>query len=63
MFLLEQVCQYQVATLAGGRLLTPLSQDIIELVPSQARHTEFMGAFEWPALLAKMDRLDDSFRY
>lgn len=62
MFLLERVCQYQVATLAGSQPLTSLSQDLIDLVPRQAAHTEFMGTYEWPALLAKLDRLDPSFR-
>jgi ribulose-5-phosphate 4-epimerase/fuculose-1-phosphate aldolase len=62
-YLLERVCQYQVATLAGGQSLTPLPQEIIDLVPRQAAHTQFMGAYEWPALLAKLDRLDPSFRH
>lgn len=62
MFLLERVCQYQVATLAGGQPLTTLPQAIIDLVPRQAAHTEFMGTYEWPALLAKLDRIDPTFR-
>lgn len=62
MFLLERVCQYQVATLAGCQPLAPLSRAIIDLVPRQAAHMEFMGTYEWPALLAKLDRIDPNFR-
>lgn len=59
--MLERVCAYQVASLAGGVALTRLSPQIVAAVPKQARHIELMGAFEWPALLARLAKLDNSY--
>ena len=61
-YFLERACQYQVQSLSMGAELTPLSQEIIDLVPTQATHFEHLGKLEWPALLATLDAEDSSFR-
>ncbi len=61
-FLLERACQSQVATLAGGIELTQLSPEVRKRVPEQATHFKSMGRFEWPALVALLDREDASYR-
>jgi ribulose-5-phosphate 4-epimerase/fuculose-1-phosphate aldolase len=63
MYLLETTCQIQLAAQAGGELVT-IGQEIIDGVrpAMQAQTGGQGGAFVWPALLRKLDRLDDSYR-
>jgi ribulose-5-phosphate 4-epimerase/fuculose-1-phosphate aldolase len=61
-YFLESACQMQVATLSGGVPLTELSDEVIAKVPEQAKHMAHWGRFEWPALLATLDREDASYR-
>ncbi len=61
-FFFEKACQMQVQTLSCGVPLTPLSKEVIEKVPEQAKHMAHWGRLEWPALLAVLDGEDDSYR-
>lgn len=61
-FFLESACQMQVATLSCGAATTELSPEVIAKVPEQAKHMAHWGRFEWPALLAALDREDRSYR-
>ncbi len=61
-FFLEQACRYQLATQSAGVEITPLPQEVIDKVPEQATHFKSMGRLEWPALLATLDKEDDSYR-
>jgi ribulose-5-phosphate 4-epimerase/fuculose-1-phosphate aldolase len=63
-FRLERACQVQVAALACNTELTLPTPDIVEgswkqYQPGVRRR---FGVLEWPALLAKLDRIDPSFR-
>jgi ribulose-5-phosphate 4-epimerase/fuculose-1-phosphate aldolase len=63
MYIFESTCQIQIAAQAGGALseVNPL---IVQGVAQAMRvQTSGMGgAFAWPSLLRKADRLDPSFR-
>ena len=63
MYIFETACQIQVAAQAGGSLTTVDAQ-ILQGVADAARiQTEGLGgAFVWPALLRKLDRIDSSYR-
>lgn len=63
MYIFESTCQIQLAAQAGGPLTT-ISQDIIDGVGASLRtQTSGQGgAFVWPALLRKLDRMDASYR-
>ncbi len=63
MYLFETTCQIQIAAQAGGTL-TMVDPKILHGVAVAARtQTEGLGgAFVWPALLRKLDRMDGSFR-
>lgn len=64
MYLFETTCQIQVAAQAGGVPLRTIGQDIIAGTGAAMR-TQTAGqggAFAWPALLRKLDRLDASYR-
>ncbi len=62
MYVFEATCQIQLAAQAGGEL-TLLAPVILGSVAEGSRtQTEGMGgAFVWPALLRKLDRLDCSY--
>ena len=63
MYVFETTCQIQIAAQAGGPLTT-IPQDIIDGVRASMR-TQTAGqggAFVWPALLRKLDRMDASYR-
>jgi ribulose-5-phosphate 4-epimerase/fuculose-1-phosphate aldolase len=64
MYVFETACQIQVTAQAGGSL-TKVDPQILQGVADAARiQTEGMGgAFVWPALLRKLDRLDDTYRF
>lgn len=63
MYIFETTCQIQLAAQPGGELTT-IDPHIIEGVAEASRvQTDGMGgAFVWPALLRKLDRLDRSYR-
>ena len=63
MYVFETACQIQVAAQAGGSLTT-VDARILKGVADAARiQTEGLGgAFVWPALLRKLDRIDSSYR-
>ena len=63
-FRLERACKYQILAESGGATTHSLSADIIA---SRAGATstgslETRGEFIWPALLRKLDRIDQSYR-
>ncbi|MEW6559704.1 MAG: class II aldolase/adducin family protein [Pseudomonadota bacterium] len=67
MYVLESACQIQIAALAGQQGAAGLRQvqpDILDGVAQAMRvQTGGMGgAFVWPALLRKLDRLDPGYR-
>lgn len=64
MYLFESACQIQLAAQSGGAELTAIGQDIIAGAVSAAKtQTSGQGgAFLWPALLRKLDRIDPSYR-
>lgn len=64
MFRLERACQVQVAALSCGVKLKLPSDDIVNeswrlYQPGVRRR---FGVLEWPALLAKLDKIDPSYR-
>jgi ribulose-5-phosphate 4-epimerase/fuculose-1-phosphate aldolase len=63
MYIFETTCQIQLAAQTAGELIT-IDPRIIEGVAEASRvQTDGMGgAFVWPALLRKLDRLDSSYR-
>lgn len=63
MYLFETTCQIQIAAQAGGEL-TKVDPRILDGVAAAAREQTdgIGGAFVWPALLRKLDRLDAGFR-
>lgn len=63
MYAFETTCQIQIAAQAGGAL-TMVDPKILEGIAEAARtQTEGLGgAFVWPALLRKLDRIDASYR-
>lgn len=64
MYIFESTCQIQVAAQAGG-LLTEVNPLIVQGVAEAMRVQTGGngGAFAWPALLRKADRLDPSYKY
>jgi ribulose-5-phosphate 4-epimerase/fuculose-1-phosphate aldolase len=64
MFKLERACQVQVAALSCNVELQMPSPEVVEdsyrMYLPQTRRP--FGVLEWPALLAKLDRIDPSFR-
>ena len=63
MYNFESTCQIQIAAQAGGTL-TQVDPRIIDGVGQAMRaQTDGLGgAFAWPAMLRKLDRMDSSFR-
>src|SRR5471032_117108 len=63
MYLFETTCAIQLAAQAGGPL-TLIGQDIVDGVGASMRaQTESKGgAFVWPALLRKLERMDPGYR-
>ena len=64
MFKLERACQVQIAALSCNTELQMPPQDVIDdsyrmYLPKTRRP---FGVLEWPALLAKLDKIDPSFR-
>ena len=63
MYNFESTCQIQISAQAGGEL-TQVDPRIIDGVGHAMRtqSTGIGGAFAWPAILRKLDRMDSSFR-
>ena len=63
MYIFESTCQIQLAAQAGGELthVDPAISDSIAEV-SRTQTQGMGGAFVWPALLRKLERLDPTYR-
>jgi ribulose-5-phosphate 4-epimerase/fuculose-1-phosphate aldolase len=63
MYLFETACQIQLSAQAGGEL-TLVDHEILAGAAAAAKvQTDGVGgSFVWPALMRKLDRIDDSFR-
>ena len=64
MYTFENTCQIQIAAQSGGSELTQVNPKIVEGV-GQALKVQtggLGGAFVWPALIRKLDRVDDSYK-
>jgi ribulose-5-phosphate 4-epimerase/fuculose-1-phosphate aldolase len=64
MYTFENTCQIQIAAQSGGGELTHVDPRIIEGV-GQALKVQtggLGGAFVWPALIRKLDRIDSSYK-
>lgn len=64
MYIFESACQIQIGAQAGGGVLTTISPEIVHGVAESMRVQSFGlgGAFVWPALLRKLDRMDTSYK-
>ncbi len=65
LFFLERACTMQVKALAVGRDGVNMpNQGVAEKTAGQARfaNANGIGKLAWPALMRKLDRVDDSFR-
>nr|WP_315466178.1 class II aldolase/adducin family protein [uncultured Rhodoferax sp.] len=64
MYTFEATCQIQIAAQSGGGALTPVNPQIVSGVSEAMRvQTGGMGgAFVWPALIRKLQRLDPSYQ-
>jgi hypothetical protein len=64
MYTFEATCKIQVDALAGGGALTHVNPLIVKGVAEAMRVQTggLGGAFAWPSLIRKLDRLDNSYR-
>ena len=64
MYLFETSCQIQLAAQSGGAELIEVEPSVLDgVAESVRRQTEGRGgAFVWPALLRKLERVDASYR-
>ena len=63
MYMFETTCQIQLAAQAGGPLTQVHPQIVAGVAESMRVQTASQGgAFVWPALLRKLDRMDASYR-
>ena len=62
---LELACRSQLAAMATGAKLRPVSDDVLQqtYMNYQPQTRRPYGVMEWPALLRKLDRIDPGFRY
>ena len=63
MYIFEMTCQIQLAAQSGGELIS-VDPRILERAAAAANtQTDGMGGgFVWPALIRKLDRIDDTYR-
>jgi ribulose-5-phosphate 4-epimerase/fuculose-1-phosphate aldolase len=63
MYTFETTCQIQIAAQAGGEL-TQVNPQIVKGVAEAMRVQTggLGGAFAWPALIRKLDRMDESYK-
>jgi ribulose-5-phosphate 4-epimerase/fuculose-1-phosphate aldolase len=63
MYIFESTCQIQIAAQAGGELTTVDPRILDGVAESMRMQTDGSGgAFVWPALLRKLERLDPGYR-
>jgi ribulose-5-phosphate 4-epimerase/fuculose-1-phosphate aldolase len=64
MYVFESACQIQVTAQAGGGELVSVQPQILQGVAHAMKvQTDGLGgAFVWPALLRKLDRIDDGYK-
>ena len=63
MYIFESACQIQLAAQAGGELVQVHPQIVQGVAEAMRVQTSGMGgAFAWPALIRKLDRLDADYR-
>lgn len=63
MYIFESTCQIQIAAQAGGELTTVDPQIVEGVADASRKQTGGMGgAFVWPAMLRKLERMDRSYR-
>ena len=64
LFFLERACTIQIKALSGGAKLNMVPDDVIELVTEQGQMAseQGIGNLAWPALMRKLDKIDNSFR-
>ena len=64
MYVFETTCQIQIAAQSGGSELTQVNPQIVEGV-GQAMKVQtggLGGAFVWPSLIRKLDRIDAGYK-
>ena len=64
MYIFESTCQIQLAAQSGGAVLTEVNPQIVQGVAHAMKvQTGGMGgAFVWPSLIRKLDRIDTGWR-
>lgn len=64
MYVFESACRIQLLAQSGGSELIDVDQRIVAGAMAQAKTVmgEIGGAYAWPGLLRKLDRIDPSFR-
>ena len=64
MYIFENTCRIQIDAQAGGAELTQVNPLIVKGVSEAMRVQtgDMGGAFVWPSLIRKLDRLDQSYR-
>jgi ribulose-5-phosphate 4-epimerase/fuculose-1-phosphate aldolase len=64
MYIFESACQIQLAAQAGGGELRMIAPEILggTAESMKVQTSGLGGAFAWPALLRKLERVDDSYR-
>jgi ribulose-5-phosphate 4-epimerase/fuculose-1-phosphate aldolase len=63
MYIFESTCQIQIAAQAGGELTTVDPRIVEGVADASRKQTGGMGgAFVWPAMLRKLERVDRSYR-
>jgi ribulose-5-phosphate 4-epimerase/fuculose-1-phosphate aldolase len=63
MYTFESTCQIQLAAQSGGAELGMIAPEILGSAAEalRAQTSGMGGAFAWPALLRKLNRVDDSY--
>jgi hypothetical protein len=64
MYVFETTCQIQIAAQSGGSELTQVNPKIVEGV-GQAMKVQtggLGGAFVWPSLIRKLERIDPGYK-
>jgi ribulose-5-phosphate 4-epimerase/fuculose-1-phosphate aldolase len=62
MYAFETTCQIQLSAQSGGGALTHIDPRIVEGIGHAMRVQGLDGAFIWPALLRKLDRVDPGYK-
>ena len=64
MYIFESTCQIQIAAQSGGAALTQVNPQIVDGVAHamKVQTGSLGGAFVWPALIRKLERLDPSYQ-